>query len=54
MKFKFRNKKYIWIPTEWQKIVLAGIVGLTFAILFYKGWIYEQTVTHGRPWLGGG
>ena len=29
MKFKWRGKKYIWKPTEWQKIVLAGIVGLT-------------------------
>lgn len=58
MKFSYKKKKYIWKPTKWQKdlavFIFAGAVGLIFTILFYKGWIYEQTVTHGRPWLGGG
>lgn len=57
MKFSYKKKKYIWKPTKWQKdlvvFIFAGAVGLIFTILFYKGWIYEQTVTHGRPWLGG-
>ncbi len=58
MKFSYKKKKYIWKPTKWQKdlviFIFAGAVGLIFTILFYKGWIYEQTVTSGKPWLGGG
>lgn len=42
MKFKFRGKKYKYTPTEWQKCVLGGIVGLAMVISFYYCWIAEQ------------
>ena len=43
MRFKWRDKRYIWIPTEWQKIIMAGLVGLGFTLAFIWGWFYEQS-----------
>lgn len=52
MKFKFKNKKYIWKPTKWQKTLFMAAISGLFWVALYLGWIYEQTVTNGRPWLG--
>lgn len=53
MKFRFRNKKYIWKPTKWQKMLCMAAISGLFWVALYIGWIYEQTTTNGRPWLGG-
>lgn len=53
MKFKFKNKKYIWKPTKWQKTLFMAAISGLFWVALYLGWIYEQTVTCGKPWLGG-
>lgn len=53
MKFSYKKKRYIWKPTAWQKtLVLCIFAGSIFAA-FYFGWIYEQIITSGSPWIGG-
>ena len=52
MKIKLTRKKVLNLNTLIKNLVLAAI-SLLIAYAFYRGWIYEQTVTNGYPWLGG-
>lgn len=52
MKIRITKKKVLNLKTLIKNLALVAI-GLLMPYVFYCGWIYEQTVTNGYPWLGG-